>query len=119
MATNYIQEGRVIDVVVAAAVSSGDAVVVGAMAGVAVNDGEIGDIVPMGVKGVWILPLETGGADLAIGTPVALTLTGEITGAAATTGEIAAAGKVACNGSLGADTHIEVLLTPGSANVAS
>lgn len=118
MATNYIQEGRVIDVVVAAAVTSGVPVAVGSMLGVPINDGAIGETVPHGVKGVWILPLKSGGSDLAIGTVVNFdAATGEVFGGAASSvsGDVNACGKVACNGALAADTHIEILLTPDTA----
>ncbi len=119
MASNLIQEGRALDFEITADVSSGDAVIVGTYLGVAENDGVTGDLVPMNIKGVYLLPLETGGGDLGFGAVVALNTAGEVTGETATTGELAAAGKVACNGSLGADTHIEILLTPDSANVAA
>lgn len=118
MATNYIQEGRVLDVVLAAARESGEAFAVGSMAGVAMSDGAIGDTIAVGVKGVWILPLKSGGSDLVIGATVHLDgATGEAFGGAesAVSGDVNHCGKVACNGSLATDGYIEVLLTPDSA----
>lgn len=56
MAKNYIQEGKTIDVVLAAAVSSGDPVVVGEMVGIAQVDGAIGDTIAVALEGVYEVP---------------------------------------------------------------
>lgn len=119
MADNYIQRGRVIDVLLTADTTSGSPIAVGSMLGVPQIDGIVDDVVPCGVMGVYLLPLASGGADLAIGTSVNLVAaTGEVTGVtSATSGDINGVGVVACNGALGADTHIEVLLTPGTGTV--
>lgn len=116
MADNYIQRGEVIDVVAAADVTSGTAIAVGAILGVPQVDGVAGDIVPCGVAGVYILPLLAGGSDLTIGTVVNFdAATASATGETrAVSGDINGIGVVACNGSSASDTHIEVLLTPGT-----
>lgn len=56
MATNYIQEGDVIDYVAAAAITSGDVVVVGTLLCVALADIAIGDTGALAVEGVFELP---------------------------------------------------------------
>lgn len=53
---NFVQEGDVITIVAAAAINSGDAVVVGSKVGVAVTDAEIGDSVAVALEGVYTLP---------------------------------------------------------------
>ena len=53
---NYIQKGDVITIVAAAAIDSGDAVLVGSKVGVAVTDAEIGDSVAVALEGVFSLP---------------------------------------------------------------
>jgi predicted RecA/RadA family phage recombinase len=53
---NYIQKGDVITIVAAAAIESGDAVVVGAKVGVAVADAGIGESVAVALEGVYELP---------------------------------------------------------------
>ncbi len=116
MADNYVQRGDAIDVVAAAAMTSGVAVAVGGMVGVPQIDGAIGETVPCGVKGVYILPLLAGGSALAVGTVVnfdaaTASITGEVR---AVSGDINGCGVVACNGSQATDSHIEVLLTPGT-----
>lgn len=56
MAKSYVQDGSVIDVTLAAAVSAGDVVVVGALVGVAITDGAVGDTIAVNINGVWQLP---------------------------------------------------------------
>lgn len=53
---NYIQKGDVITVTAAAAIESGDAVVVGTKVGVAVKDAAIGEKVAVSLEGVYELP---------------------------------------------------------------
>jgi len=52
---NYLQKGAMITVAAAAAVSSGEGVLVGAMFGVAAGDAGIGDDVTIAREGVFIL----------------------------------------------------------------
>lgn len=61
MATNYVQEGRVVDWTNGgAAVLSGVVVIVGsngdAVIGIAMDDIAAGDVGPVGVEGVWEIP---------------------------------------------------------------
>lgn len=56
MAKNYVQPGKVIDVTLTAAVTSGDVVIVGQTLGVALEDGAIGDEVSVQVDGVFEVP---------------------------------------------------------------
>ena len=53
MATNYVQDGKVIETPVAAAVSSGDPVVVGSLFGAYLNDYTSGETAQVAVDGVW------------------------------------------------------------------
>lgn len=118
MATNYIQEGRVIDVKSAGPVVSGVIYPLNSMAGVAINDGAADDVVPFGVEGVWIVPLKAGGGDLKVGDHVHLdTATNSVMGGAvsAVAGDVNNIGIVAASGSVAADTHVEIKLTPSSA----
>ena len=56
MATNYIQEGRVVPVTAPGATSSGDGVQVGQRFGVAQSDAESGATVQIDTQGVYTLP---------------------------------------------------------------
>ncbi|MGV8832544.1 MAG: DUF2190 family protein [Devosia sp.] len=56
MATNFIQTGDIIEITAAAAVSSGDGVLIGTLFGVAVADAAIGAQVNLNTTGVWTLP---------------------------------------------------------------
>jgi predicted RecA/RadA family phage recombinase len=53
---NFIQDGRTITVTLAAAILSGAAMLIGALVGVAVTDGAIGDKVAFNLEGVYTLP---------------------------------------------------------------
>lgn len=53
---NYVQRGDTLDVTAAAAISSGDGVIVGSIFGVANVDAEIGDTFALDVVGVFNLP---------------------------------------------------------------
>lgn len=53
---NYVQRGDTLDIVAAAAVSSGDVVIAGSIIGVANVDAEIGESFALDVVGVFTLP---------------------------------------------------------------
>lgn len=57
---NYVQPGKTIDVVLAAAITSGAAILVGALVGVATTTGGIGDTVAVSLEGVYNLPKAVG-----------------------------------------------------------
>lgn len=58
---NLIEDGKTIDYTVAdAAVTSGEIVVVGDMAGVAVAGGDVGETITLAVEGVYELPKGSG-----------------------------------------------------------
>lgn len=64
MSKSYIQPGKIIDYVVAgAAVVSGDILVSGSLVGVIEKSGAIGDIVGLGIDGVYNLAKVTGTAN--------------------------------------------------------
>jgi predicted RecA/RadA family phage recombinase len=55
MAQNYVQSGATIDVVLAAAITVGDVLVIGNMSGVALKSGAIGDTISVQLEGVFTL----------------------------------------------------------------
>jgi predicted RecA/RadA family phage recombinase len=58
---NFVEDGKVLNYkVTAAAVKSGDVVVVGKIVGVAVTDGAIGDTIAVAIEGVYKLPKASG-----------------------------------------------------------
>jgi len=59
MAKNYIQEGDVLDHIAAAAIASGDVILIGKRIGVAVTDIALGDTGALAVEGVFDLPKVT------------------------------------------------------------
>ncbi len=115
----FVQDGNVVDVEVAAAVTAGTPVIIGTMVGIPMNDGAIGDVVPMIIKGVAEMPLKSGGADPAFGDVVSFNETDGVALTAGATGDINAAGKVVSNNRVSTDTFVKVMLTPETANVAA
>jgi predicted RecA/RadA family phage recombinase len=63
---NYVQDGNVIDVTVAAGIASGVGLLVGQMFGVTQKAGAIGDVVPIVIEGVFDLKY-TVAATIAVG----------------------------------------------------
>ena len=63
---NYVQRGDTLDIVAAAAVSSGDVVIAGSIIGVANVDAEIGESFALDVVGVFTLP-KTSALAIAVG----------------------------------------------------
>lgn len=57
---NFVQDGKVIDVTLAAAILSGAAILIGNMVGVAVSSGAIGDTVAVDLFGVFTLSKAAG-----------------------------------------------------------
>ena len=57
---NFVEDGKVIQHTLSAAVKSGDVVVIGKMVGVAVTDGADGDTIAVALDGVYSLPKVTG-----------------------------------------------------------
>lgn len=116
MADNYVQRGDVLDVIApAAGFTSGVPVNLGILVGVPQIDGVENDVVPCGVEGVYLLPLEGGGSDLTVGAQMNfLVATGTVSAVdSATPGDINGIGVIARK-TLGTDSHAEVKLTPGS-----
>lgn len=60
MAQNHVCKGDVMQVVLAAAITSGAGIKVGTVFGVALNTGGIGDQVEVMINGVFTLPKATG-----------------------------------------------------------
>lgn len=59
---NFVQQGKTIDVVAGADIASGDIVVVGATAGIAVNKTANGDTATLHLEGVYEVPKVASGA---------------------------------------------------------
>lgn len=57
---NFVQNGKTIAVTLTAAIVSGAAILVGALVGVAVQSGEIGDTISVNLTGVYTLPKAAG-----------------------------------------------------------
>lgn len=62
MAQNYIESGEILDFTATGAITSGSAVVIGAMVGVAMGTAATGEVVAVRFKGVFDLPKTTGQA---------------------------------------------------------
>ena len=60
MAQNHVCKGEVMQVLLAAAITSGKGIKVGTVIGVALNTGEIGDTVEVMINGVFTLPKAAG-----------------------------------------------------------
>lgn len=69
MATNKIQDGKVIAVVATAAVTSGDLIAVGKLVGVALNTAAIGETYQLDTEGVYEVP-KTSALAFALGASV-------------------------------------------------
>lgn len=114
MATNYVQEGDVLQHVATATTLSGDVVVIGSLLGVALSDAAIGETVSVSIEGVWTLPKVTT-AVMAAGSTITWDVSlGKCDDSAAT----AAAGDltlgcVAVNGAINGDTTVDVLINLG------
>lgn len=71
MAQNYIQHGKVMPHTLAANATTGGAVVVGELVGVALNSGTTGQKVELALDGVFSLAKATGaGTDITQGAPL-------------------------------------------------
>lgn len=109
---NYHQDGRVLDVTLAADVASGGIVSQGRLFGVAVTNGKSGDTIAVHVEGVVRLP-KLGTAVIAAGAAVSWDVSaGEIIVASTATGDIENFGyavEAAGNGT----TEVLVRLCPG------
>lgn len=116
MARNYVQEGKHIPFIAGATTTSGQAVVIGALLGVALNDVANGAAGIAAVEGVWELP-KVSTDTFANGQQ----LTWDVSEAKLTEGVAAEGDLVACcvavevagNGT----TTVAVKLTPGTATI--
>lgn len=115
---NAHQDGRVLDVVLTAAVKSGEVIVKNKLVGVAVTDGEVGDTVATHVEGVFSLP-KLVAATFEVGAVVNWDVDGkQAISAAGGTGDVNSIGyaiEAAGNGA----TTVLVRLTPGTAEIAA
>lgn len=106
---NFVQEGKVLEHVLAADVLSGAPVVLAAGIGIATKDGLTGETVALAMEGVVKLPKKAATA-MAFGAKVAWDATpGEIT---TTLADGVPCGMVS-KAALAADTHVEVKLLYG------
>ncbi len=102
---NYIEQGAVLTTTAAAAVTSGDPVIVGDMTGVAANDAAIGETLVLNLHGVYRLAKVAGA--IAQGAKVYLTSGGNITTTASGNTLVGRAFKAAAND----DETVDVKLT--------
>lgn len=84
MATNFVQEGKVIPFTAGAAISSGQVVVVGSMAGVSMGDVANGSVGQLAVEGVFDIPAAT--AAITVGAKVYWDADGDPVGGTAGSG---------------------------------
>lgn len=110
---NAFQDGRVLDITLAAAVESGGVVSAGRLFAIAVTAGAIGDTIAGHVEGVFALPkLEA--ADISAGDPVTWDVSaGEVIVASAATGDIENFGYAVADAGTSA-TEVLVRLCPGA-----
>ncbi|MDN5924631.1 MAG: DUF2190 family protein [Xanthomonadales bacterium] len=113
MATNAIQDGRVLDHTLSADCASGDVIVKGALVGVAITGGKSGATIALQVTGVWSVPklstaVITDGASLTWDISA-----GKVIIASPATGDIEGFG-VATAAAASGTTSVDVLLTPGT-----
>ncbi len=111
---NAYQDGRVLDLVLTAAVNSGEVIVQNKIIAVAVTDGAIGDTIAAHVEGVFRLK-KASAAVFAAGTPVNWdTDNKQAISAAGSTGDSDAIGYAVAAAGNGT-TEVLVRLTPGTA----
>ncbi|CAD1788789.1 DUF2190 family protein [Xanthomonas euroxanthea] len=111
---NAYQDGRVLDVTLTAAVTSGGVIAAGKLVGIAVTDGAIGDTIAAHVEGVFALP-KLSAAVFAVGAAVNWDVDAKqaiaAAGGAGDTNSIGYAIEAAGNGV----ATVLVRLTPGTA----
>ncbi|KTF31792.1 DUF2190 family protein [Xanthomonas vesicatoria] len=111
---NAYQDGRVLDVTLTAAVTSGGVIAAGKLVAIAVTDGAIGDTVAAHVEGVFALP-KLPAAVFAVGAAVNWDIDAKqaiaAAGGAGDTNNIGYAIEAAGNGA----ATVLVRLTPGTA----
>ncbi len=115
---NAYQDGRVLDLILTAAVKSGEVIVQNKIIAIAVTDGAVGDKIAAHVEGVFRLKKATA-AVFAAGTPVNWdTDNKQAISAAGGTGDSNSVGyavEAAANGT----TEVLVRLTPGTAAIVA
>ncbi len=115
---NAYQDGRVLDLKLAAAVESGGVISQGKILAIAVSKGAIGDTVAGHVEGVFRLP-KLGTAVIAAGDPVTWDINpGRVIVAGATAGDVAGIGYAVEAAGNGVATVL-VRLTPGTATITA
>jgi predicted RecA/RadA family phage recombinase len=105
---NFVQDGKILNYKVTAAVKSGDVVVVGKLVGVAVTDGAVGDTIAVAIDGVYKLPKGSGA--LTQGTQAYVNVTEGVTTIVSTASSNTFAGYVWTDAASG-DTTVEVKLS--------
>lgn len=78
MAKNKIQEGKVLSIAAPAAYVSGQLVVIGALAGIALHSSAQGEDVSIDTEGVYELPKKDAADVIAVGDPVFATAASQI-----------------------------------------
>ena len=120
MATNYVQEGNVIEFTATQAYSSGDVVVIGGLLGIALNNVANGAQGQAQIKGVFSVP-KVSAAVIAAGESLTYDVSAsefDDDQATAAAGDITGPAAVAVEAKGNGDTTISILLTgvPGTVN---
>ena len=105
MATNYIQDGDILDYTAGAAISAGDFVVIGTVGGVAINDIANGAVGAVAVSGVFRVTKATGAV-----TQGALLYWNATNSNLTTTAAGATLVGVAASAALSGDATVDILL---------
>lgn len=113
MATNYVNEGDVIDYVAGANIVSGEIVGVGKMACIALGDIANGETGVLMTEGVFNLPKITGAISVGDSIDFDVSLGSVTTGLTPATGDITSCG-VAIESALSGDATVQVKLLPGA-----
>ncbi|PBJ83714.1 hypothetical protein CMZ84_04285 [Lysobacteraceae bacterium NML93-0399] len=115
---NAHQDGRVLDVTLAAAVTSGQVVTQGRLLGIAVTNGAVGDTIAVHVEGVFRLP-KLPAAVINTGDPVTWDINpGRVIVTGATSGDVENFGYAVASAASGTN-EVLVRLCPGAGVPAS
>lgn len=118
MTTAFVQEGKVIDYTLTGTVAAGDVIELKHCLGVALSDGVSGDVISVGIEGVYVVPKVTAAVFVVGEKLVWDTSAGKFDDSAATpaSGDITGA-AVAVIAGTSSDTTATVKLTPGNATL--
>lgn len=117
MTTKFVQPGQTIDFTAAATIASGDVVVLKHIIGIALKSGVSGDVIPVGIEGVFNGVPKVTAAVFVVGEKLVWDTSAskfDDSAASPATGDITGA-VVAIIAGTSSDTTCTVKLTPGNA----